>query len=452
MMNRIIEDWLPHFFKIKTRIVQTGESFPEDSSADSTFRLSFKSNRNPFFSSFLLEKLEAENEGLQSFNLHLRLAQQRLADQNLELRLLNDSTERASKLAEEVSARTEKRYRSILNVMPHIAWATDQSGNVSFINDRWFEYTGLDRSQSISSSWGITVHPDDITATATSFLNIMAGNIGGEFEARTRRSDGVYRWFITRMQPIHDEKGQALFWIGTATDIDDMIRNQQKNNDLLNMASHEMKTPLSSIKAAIQLLNEQKGELSPELRFNLINRASNSIDKVVYQVENLLKVGSLGQEHQHIKRSVFRIVDLLEDYCSELKLAGNFTIRYTGDTSLMVYADSKKIEQVLVNMISNAMKYAPDSRVIIISMEALETTVRIGVIDQGPGIEPKLIDRLFDPYFQVNSEGRKGSGFDQGIGLGLYISSCLIELHGGEIKVDSIEGKGTSFWFNLPRA
>lgn len=111
-----------------------------------------------------------------------------------------------------------------------------------------------------------------------------------------------------------------------------------------------------------------------------------------------------------------------------------------------MYADRHKIDQILVNLINNAVKYAPDSEEIIISLERLENSTKISVIDRGQGIPPKDVAHLFDRYYQVE----KGEKENSGLGLGLYISSEIIKKHGDEIGVKSIIGKGSTFWFTLP--
>lgn len=112
----------------------------------------------------------------------------------------------------------------------------------------------------------------------------------------------------------------------------------------------------------------------------------------------------------------------------------------------MIYADQQKIEQVLINLVNNAIKYAPKSLEIILRVEKLPQGVKITVIDHGPGIAREYLDQLFDRYFRVDRKNHQSSG----LGLGLYISAEIIRRHGGDIGMDSEPGKGSAFWFNLP--
>jgi signal transduction histidine kinase len=125
---------------------------------------------------------------------------------------------------------------------------------------------------------------------------------------------------------------------------------------------------------------------------------------------------------------------------------GKHSIHIQGDKELEIYADEHRIDQVIVNLVNNAVKYAPDSKDIFITIEKEQDQVKIAVRDDGPGISEDKIPHLFDRYYRVHSTGYQGSG----LGLGLYICAEIIKRHGGEIGVESELGKGSTFWFTLP--
>ena len=121
-------------------------------------------------------------------------------------------------------------------------------------------------------------------------------------------------------------------------------------------------------------------------------------------------------------------------------------IKDEGDTSIEVNADQQKIEQVVINLVNNAVKYAPGSNEILIHIERLNEKVKISITDYGRGIPQKDLQNLFERFYTVNKSGNHSSG----LGLGLYISSEIIKAHGGEIRVNNEVGKGSTFWFTLP--
>jgi signal transduction histidine kinase len=137
----------------------------------------------------------------------------------------------------------------------------------------------------------------------------------------------------------------------------------------------------------------------------------------------------------------------VENCCNHIRAVGKYNLIYKGDADLTISADEQKLEQVLVNLVNNAVKYAPASKEIVVEVEDLADKVRIAVIDQGNGISKEKLPFLFDSYYQVKESGL----ITHGLGLGLYISAEIIRKHNGEIGVKSEIGKGSTFWFTLPK-
>jgi len=142
----------------------------------------------------------------------------------------------------------------------------------------------------------------------------------------------------------------------------------------------------------------------------------------------------------------FNIGELVRDCCQHVRTAGTFDIVLEGDYDTIVEADEQQIDQVLVNFINNAMKYAPDSLEIKVVCERSAAALKVSVVDSGPGIPEKQIPHLFDRYYRADYSGFRFSG----LGLGLYICAEIIKKHGGTIGVDSELGTGSAFWFTLP--
>lgn len=340
---------------------------------------------------------------------------------------------------------SEKRYRSILNAMPQIAWTNAVNGEFNFVNERWHEFTGLSQQLPQPIQWQHLVHPDDLDQVIFQFNKIIAGNSGGEFELRYRGYDGQYRWFLNRMRMIRNEGREILFWVGTSTDIQELKVLQQQKDDFVNIASHELKTPLTSLKVSMQLINERSETLSPFMIASLMNRATKSLDKVVNLVEDLLNVGKLSQGQLHLERGWFHASQLISEYLRVLHLEGRYQIRFSGDLDVDIFGDLKRIDQVLSNMVNNAIKYAPESKNIEIDLIRTSEGIKVSVTDSGPGISPELIPHLFDRYYHVENRDFQNTG----LGLGLYICAEIVRRHGGEIGVESGLGKGSTFWFTL---
>lgn len=180
----------------------------------------------------------------------------------------------------------------------------------------------------------------------------------------------------------------------------------------------------------------------------MTKNAESSTVKLTYLIADLLSTTRIDQGQLALNLTKFPVGELIDSCCSHIHLEGGYQLKREGDDSIMLYADQQKTEQVMVNLVNNAVKYASESMVITIRFEQLPTAVKITVIDQGPGIAQDHLNQLFDRYFRVDEKKHQTSG----LGLGLYISAEIIKRHGGEIGVDSKLNEGSEFWFTLPNA
>lgn len=223
---------------------------------------------------------------------------------------------------------------------------------------------------------------------------------------------------------------------------------QLQKDEFLRIATHELKTPITSLRAALQLMNRMiKKELNiPEKIIKLAHDAQLYTSKLTHLVEDFLNTAKLEQGKLSINKCWFPLSDVIEGCCDHVQLDQKHYVTHSGDLSAEVFADRHKIDQILVNFVNNALKYAPLSEEISIKVEQLTSYTKISVTDKGAGIPAEDVPHIFDRYYQ----NKKGDIQGSGLGLGLYISAKIIEGHGGNIGVDTQIGKGSSFWFTLP--
>jgi PAS domain S-box-containing protein len=343
---------------------------------------------------------------------------------------------------------SEARMWTFLNAIPQIAWMSSTSGSVEFYNKSWYDYTGVTFEDSKEWRWKNIVHPDDLELMLQSYRDILKSNQLGEFELRLKHLSGEYRWHLTRLKPILNADNVVQQWIGTTTDIQDLKMAQQRKDDFISIASHELKTPVTSLKASLQLLDRMKNDLTGKMVVNLIAHANKSMEKVSTLIDDLLNMGRIDNTEAPLNKSRFNVSELLKFCCSHIRVEGQYELIFTGDTQLEIDADEHRIDQVVINFVNNAIKYASNSKIINICVEQLGESVKVSVQDQGPGIPAEKLPHLFDRYYQVNDTATNTAGL--GLGLGLYICADIIKRHGGEIGVDSEIGKGSTFWFTLP--
>jgi len=259
--------------------------------------------------------------------------------------------------------------------------------------------------------------------------------------------DGMIRWVRATGKLYGDGKGQGNF-SGIVQDITQRKNEEQRKDDFLSIASHELKTPVTSLKGSLQLLNRHKTNLGHPAIPRLISQANVSVEKITYLIDDLLNTTRSNQGQLHLNYTEFTIAELLDKCCNHIRIGGHHDLILQGDMNLKISADEMRIDQVVVNLVNNAVKYAPEQREIYLIVEDLGDRAKISVKDSGPGIPPDKVEHLFERYYRVDYTGAQYSG----LGLGLYISAEIVKKHKGEIGVITDFGKGSTFWFTIPQS
>ena len=401
----------------------------------------------------LTMELHAQQEELRQANDELNDKTELLIKQeekvrviNQDLLLLNQELEERVVNRTKALAESENRFRNMMETIPQIAWTNTFEGEITFYNQRWYDYTGLDSEQTTAWGWRKAIHPDDLQFTLDQFKTIRKSRDGGEFQVRIKSTDGTYLWHLCRLMPINNEEGEVQLWVGTATDIHELRLLQQQKDDFISIASHELKTPITTLKASLQLLNQMKDNPSHKMLPTLIGQANKSLNKVTVLVEDLLNATKVNEGQLHLNKKLIVIAELIDECCNYIHMEGIYTIVTEGDLQLQVYADAERMNQVIINFINNAIKYAPESKIIKVCIEKINDMAKVSVTDKGPGITADKLTHLFDRYYRVETQGIQGSG----LGLGLYICAEIIKKHDGQIGINSELGKGSTFWFTLP--
>lgn len=242
-------------------------------------------------------------------------------------------------------------------------------------------------------------------------------------------------------------EGEAVRFSGTLQDITEEHSIRLRKDEFISVASHELKTPITSLNASMQILQKlvKTEDVSDKIRL-FFGKASNNLNKLVHLLDDLLNVTKLQQGQLALNKTRFNLSELVRDSCEHLSINDDHEINITGDKEVMVFADYRRIDQVLVNLVNNAIKYSPQTKQVDISIEQGNGLAKVHVKDYGIGINPEKLPHLFDRYYRVDGLGHQFSG----LGLGLYITSEIIKRHDGEILVESTRGNGSCFTFVLP--
>lgn len=305
-----------------------------------------------------------------------------------------------------------------------------------------FEIETVPNQESIE----ILIHPDDRQIRANAHAEALrTGHLF--YEARLSPENNAARWIRAQGKVLYNNNNKAERILGTVLDITAYKELQQQKDDFISIASHELKTPITSLKASLQLMDRIKDKPEQSTMIpKLIMQSRKSVERVSALVEDLLNVSRLQQSDIRLNKSHFILSQLVNAVANPISITAKHKIFITGDLELQVYADEHRIDQILTNFLNNAVKYAPYSETIEVDINTADDFVTVSVTDHGPGIPAEKQAHLFDRYYRVDQSGHQGSG----LGLGLYICEEIIGRHGGSIGVISQEGEGSTFWFRLP--
>jgi PAS domain S-box-containing protein len=361
---------------------------------------------------------------------------------------------------EQSTLATRTRFENLLDLSPQVVWFGRPDGYITYCNPYWYEYTGLSESQTLGREWVSAIHPEDRDSVVATWQAAIEAGRDYEVELRLRDKDGEYCWFLARGRPGRDASGKIDAWLGIAVDIEERKKAEeeawaasQAKSEFLASMSHELRTPLNAIGGYAELLvMGVRGPLNAEQAQDIarIRRSQQHLLTLINDVLNFAKVDSGQTEYRLTAVPVDEALHDTETMIAPQIMTKGLRYEYHGgDKSASVLADPEKFQQIVLNLLSNAVKFTESGGTITLSSKQSGNCIEVRVADTGPGIAAEKIDRIFDPFVQVD---RRLSQPVQGVGLGLAISQDLAHGMNGEITVESVVGKGTTFTLSLPRA
>lgn len=360
---------------------------------------------------------------------------------------------------------SEAKFRALANVVPQMLWQTSPAGRLLWHNRQATEYTGQTIEESQRLGWHTSIHPDDVASTVTTFAAALGSGEPWQHEHRIRRAaDGAYRWFLSQGLPQRDAGGKIVSWFGSVTDIDaqrtvldaeqharaQAEASNQAKDQFLASASHELRTPLSVISLWSNLFSSgMLDEKTREEGLAAIDHSARAMQKLIDDLMDSARItsGKLSLELRpaDLGATVAAAVETMRPAAD----ARGIALRTDFGRNLgTVYADADRLQQVVWNLVSNAVKFTPEGGTVTVSVTRDDGTVRIRVIDTGRGIAAEMLPDIFSPFRQADPNSTRRHG---GLGLGLTISRQLIELHGGSIRAESPGvDRGCTFTIELP--
>ncbi|HVZ66731.1 MAG TPA: PAS domain S-box protein [Patescibacteria group bacterium] len=259
------------------------------------------------------------------------------------------------------------------------------------------------------------------------------------------KKTGEEKWAIVKGSPIMDELGNVTGSVSVTHDITQRQELERRKDDFIGIASHELKTPITSIKGFVHLL--KKDHKGYDKSYSFLDRIDKQLDKLTELIEDLLDISKIQSGKIEYRLEEFDIGELVKEVVSDLRSVEKHRIILRNGVRKKIIGDRERISQVLINLINNAAKYSPNSDKVEVILNDLDGSVRVDVKDYGIGISKDEMDKIFERFYRVKDI--KGKTFP-GLGIGLYLSREIVMRHHGKLWVDSKKGEGSTFHFKLP--
>ncbi|MGG6263888.1 PAS domain-containing protein [Leptolyngbya sp. AN03gr2] len=375
------------------------------------------------------------------------------------------------KLAETALTESEARYRALADLIPQFVWVTNSDGQNEYANRQFCEYTGKTEAELSKLDWLEIIHPDDRTSTQERWMSAVRDGEFYEIEYRFRRFDGVYRWFLGQGQPLRNKQGRIVRWFGTCTDIHDQKQIEieraqllaeaqtarseaeaasRMKDEFLAIVSHELRSPLNAMLGWTKLI--RAGKLNESMQEKAIQVIERNAEAQTQLIEDLLDISRIIRGKVRLNLRSVDLVQVIEAAIDTVRPSADIKqidleSRIETDSAI-VSGDLDRLQQVVWNLLTNAVKFTPESGIVKVELSQTDSHAQIRVIDTGKGISSDFLPYVFDRFRQAENVTTRTTG---GLGLGLAIVRNLVEMHNGTVRVESLgEGKGSTFIVELP--
>ena len=372
---------------------------------------------------------------------------------------LREAEEQLRRQAESALRESEGRFRVLCTSAPVAIFQLDATGHCVYVSPLWLATTGQPAEAALGVGWAEAFGPGAAENVMASWQSAnIEGRAWAHEEAVTRRTDGEKRWLSVKSSPILSDQGRSVGHVGIVEDVtarklteEQLIQADRKKDEFLAMLGHELRNPLAAIGNAVLVARTPGLESRRDWSLDVIKRQVEQLSKLIDDLMDVSRVRlgkiELRRDHIDFVQVLSRAVDAIQPLVDERRQQIEIDLP---DQSLGVIADPTRLEQIFVNLLSNASKYSPEQSRIHVSVRADATGIVTRVRDEGVGLEPGMAGRIFDLFVQAQTSLDRAKG---GLGIGLSLARRLVDLHGGSIVARSEGlGRGSEFIVTLPMA
>jgi PAS domain S-box-containing protein len=363
---------------------------------------------------------------------------------------------------------SQQQFKQLANHLPVHIWMNDENGCIEFMNTRFLEYTGV-VAGALRHDWAEVVHPHDTGAFLLSYRLAFQRRSEHRAHVRLRRHDGEYHWFDVIGLPRFDGS-RARGYFGCSIDVTERRRVEQQRSQLeaqkqvalalrdadrrkdefLSILSHELRNPLAPIIMAVEILRR------PDTTGPAVERArevvARQVDHLKRLVDDLLDVSRISRGAIDVELEALDLREVIahavQTSAPLIEAGGHRLSMQISEQPLLVRGDAVRLSQVVSNLLNNAAKYSYTPGSIRLTARVEQDQAVLGVADSGIGIAADMLERVFEPFMQVDASRSRPV---DGLGLGLTLVRRLVDLHGGNVEALSAgPGRGSEFVVRLP--
>lgn len=413
-------------------------------------------------------ELHAKKKNGEVFPCAISLGHYELAGEKLAVAFVTDTTDQVK--AKKLLAEREAWFRNMADNAPVMIWVCGLDKDRTYFNNTWLNFTGRHIEEELGKGWVTGIHPDDLDQCLQTYNNAFDAQRPFVNEYRLRRHDGHYRWirnvgkptfvddlfagFIGSCSDIHDQRmmqEELEQQVRTrTTELYEALGREKEMNELksrfVSMASHEFRTPLSIVLSSTALIEQYGAAEQDEKVQKHLKRIKSSVSNLTNILNDFLSLDKLEQGKVEVESDSFDMQEFMREVVEDVQTIRkkDQVIQLDHEGYTEVTLDQKKLRYVMVNLLSNSIKYSPDNAKITVASK-IGNDIVIAVQDNGIGIPEEEQKYLYSKFFRA-----KNTANVPGTGLGLTIVKRYVELMGGDVSFRSKVTEGTTFTINIP--
>lgn len=278
---------------------------------------------------------------------------------------------------------------------------------------------------------------------------VIAGESPVQVTVRLREPESAHvRWLLITSTAVLDGTGRPWAALSVLHDVTQFKEQERRKDEFIAMASHELRTPLTSLRGFLHLLGQRLRKQEDQQALAYLERVNRQVTRLSKLVTDLLDISRMQTGQLDYSMEPFQLDALAREVVEAVQEGtASHRIQLEGQTCASVLGDADRVGQVLINLLTNAIRYSPNAARIIVRLSADQTDASVSVQDFGPGIAREHQQKIFERYYQVSDSSHQPFA---GLGIGLYLASEIIKRHHGTIRVESVPGRGSTFSFTLP--